>query len=113
MYATFTSGILYGICVALFGHILKFIVLLVLELKETPYNSLSIDWLLTAFREYNIEFGSARVSDQIDCMRKNLKDGSFEACKFKFWAYQTGKWGFTAQTGELPQGKESWSAYWD
>lgn len=45
------------------------------------------------------------MTDLVDCMRNNVKDGDFE--KIVFWAYQSGKWGSKDQIGELPQGKKS------
>ncbi|KAM3216036.1 hypothetical protein BC332_34768 [Capsicum chinense] len=83
-YAADTPGRLEEICVGFFGHIVKFTDFMVLELQGPPYDSLSIDWLLDQFRGKTSVFGATRVTHQIDCMRNNLKDRNFEACKIAF-----------------------------
>ncbi|PHT52102.1 hypothetical protein CQW23_06564 [Capsicum baccatum] len=83
-YVANTPGRLEEICAVYFRHAVKFTDLMVSRLQGPPYNSLSIDWILDRYREKTSIFGATRVTHQIDCMRKNVKDGNFESCKIAF-----------------------------
>lgn len=48
-----------------------------------------IEWLLTLLKKKTVDSRAARVIDEFDCIRNNVKDGNFKACEKCFWTYQT------------------------